>query len=543
MQNKITATILVFILTTCCYIYSLLPSLGWGDGAKLQNEAVSGASFVIAEMPPDEFSPDSFIFSKVGVAAWDHPLYIVLGHLLVKALPFVGSLWLVNLISAMFGAASVTLVFLLLMRLTKSIPASLYASLSLAVSHTFWWHSSTPEVYTLFVFLLLVSFYLFDKFEETKDKKLLVLSAAFLGLAASTHVLAFLAMPALGAYYLIRYRDIRISAVKELAFPLLGFLGGFSVYIVQFIRMSANFPLNEIMGPVVGSTFLSQLLTLTPALLGESLLKYIFFLTVQFGPVGLFFGAFGIREIFRAQNGSLQKIVFSFIVFALFGIFYRVTDQFTFFITSYIFWVMFMGIGSDSALRLLPRTMHFPLLGLLGLLLLATPFFYTALPNLAARYGFNDDSLGIPKIGTDVRNGLAYYIDPNKRGNYDAYEFGSRTIMNLEAGAVVIAEWYTDTDEYFIFRYLTQVEPIRPDVTVVGWATEDPFYFDAQLALEVIEDSFPTRPVYLASLSDRFYAASSLVDEYCIVPENNLYRLYERTDDALRCLGIESVTE
>jgi hypothetical protein len=543
VQNKKTASFLIFILTIGFYIFTLLPSLAWGDGAKLQNEAVSGESFVIAEMSPDKFSPDPFIFSKVGVAAWDHPLYIVLGHLLIQALPSVEPLWLVNLVSAIFGAASVTLLFLLVMRFTNSITASLYASLSLAVSHTFWWHSSTPEVYTLFIFLLLVSFYLFDKFERTDNKKLLVYSAVFLGMAASTHVLAFLAMPALGAYHLIRHRDIRISTLKKLTIPLLGFLGGFSLYIIQFIRMSANFPLREIMGPVVGSTFLSQLITLTPALLGESLLSYIFFLTVQFGPVGLFFGAFGIREIFRAHDRSLQKIVFSFIVFFLFGIFYRVTDQFTFFITSYIFWAMFMGIGSDSALRLLPRKMHFPLLGLLGLLLLATPFFYTSLPNLAARYGLDDDSIGIPKIGTDVRNGLAYYINPNKRGDYDAYEFGSQAIMNLEPNAVVIAEWYTDTDEYFIFRYFTKVSPIRRDVTVVGWATEDPFSFDSQLALDVVEDSFPSRPVYLASLSDRFYAASKLVDEYCIVPENKLYRLYERTDDSLQCLGIESVTE
>jgi hypothetical protein len=543
VQNKKTASFLIFILTIGFYIFTLLPSLAWGDGAKLQNEAVSGESFVMAEMSPDEFAPDPFIFSKVGVAAWDHPLYIVLGHLLVKTLPFVEPLWLVNLVSAIFGAASVTLLFQLVMRFTDSILSSLYASLSLAVSHTFWWHSSTPEVYTLFVFLLLVSFYLFDKFERTNDKKLLVHGAIFLGLAASTHVLAFLMMPALGAYYFIWHRDIRISTLKKLAIPLVGFLGGFSLYIVQFIRMSANFPLGEIMGPVVGSTFLSQLITLTPALLGESLLGYAFFLTIQFGPVGLIFGVLGIREIFHAHDKSLQKIVFSFIVFFLFGIFYRVTDQFTFFITSYIFWAMFMGIGSDSALRLLPRKMHFPLLGLLGLLLLATPFFYTALPNLAARYGLNDDSLGIPKIGTDIRNGLAYYITPNKRGDYDAQNFGEQTILNLAPNAVVIAEWYTDTDEYFIFRYFTKVDPIRTDVTIVGWATEDPFYFDSQFVLDVIEDSFPSRPVYLASLSDRFYAASKLVDEYCIIPENNLYRLYGRTGDNLNCLGIESVTE
>ena len=84
---------------------------------------------------------------------------------------------------------------------------------------------------------------------------------------------------------------------------------------------------------------------------------------------------------------------------------------------------------------------------------------------------------------------------------------------------------------------------MRPDVTVLGWPTEDPFYFDSQLALKAIKDAFPTRPVYLASLSDRFYVASELIKEYCIVPENNLYRLYPNGDTTHSCLGIDSADQ
>jgi len=307
--------------------------------------------------------------------------------------------------------------------------------------------------------------------------------------------------------------------------------------------MSANFPLNEIMGPVVGSTFLSQVETLSPILLGESLLSYLFFLTVQFGPVGLVLGGVGIRKVFRDKDFASRKVVFSFIVFALFGIFYRVTDQFTFFIASYLFWAMLMGLGSDHALGLLPGKKRFLLPVTLGLLLLATPFFYVALPRLAGKYGINDDFIGIPKVGIGVRNGLAYYMNPYKRGDYSAYSFGEGTLLNLAPDSVVIAEWYTDTDEYFIFRYFTKIKKFRPDVSVIGWATQDPFSFDSRLALDVIEDSFPERPVYLASLSDKFYAASKLVEMYCILPENNLYRLYQKDNNSLQCLEGDSVTE
>jgi len=540
--SKKLSTILIFVLTASFYTYTLLPSLAWGDGTKLQSEAISGESFVLAEMPSDEFTSDPFIFSRVGVAAWDHPLYIVLGHTLVRTFPFFDALWMVNLISAIFGAASVALVFLVTQRFTNSLLASVYASLSLAVSHTYWWHSSTPEVYTLFVFLLLMSFYLFDQFERTNNSTPLFFSAFFLGLAASTHVMAFLAMPALGLYFLFS-GSLRTSNLKKLVMPAIAFLIGFSLYILQFIRMSTNFPLSEIMGPVIGSTFLSQLGTFSPILLGESLLYYIFFLTVQFGPVGLLLGSFGIRKVVIDKDLKLRKVMFSFIVFALFGIFYRVTDQFTFFIASYIFWALLMGIGLDYAFKLLPEKMRVPFSVILGILLIATPFFYNSLPRLAEKNGINDDFIGIPNIGTGVRDGLAYYINPYKRGDTSAYDFGKETISNLEPDSIVIAEWYTDTDEYFIFRYFTKINKLRSDVIVVGWANQDPFYFDSQLVLDMIEDSFPKHPIYLASLSDKFYAASKLVETFCVVPENNLYRLYEKEKNNLQCLGSESITE
>lgn len=544
MPNNKLSAFLVFVLTAIFYTYTLLPSLAWGDGIKLQSEAISGESFVLAEMPANEFTPDAFIFSKVGVAAWDHPLYIVIGHLFIKAFHAFDSLWLINFMSAIFGAASVALIFLLSHRFTESLLAACYASFSLAFSHTFWWHSSTPEVYTLLIFLLLASFYLFDQYERNNNSSLFF-SGFFLGLAASNHLLAFLIIPALGLYYLSsgRFRNLNYSNYKNIGMPVIAFLAGFSLYIIQFIRMSANFPLNEIMGPIIGSTFLSQLVTLSPLLLGKSILTYILFLTVQFGPVGLILGGFGIRKISQHKDFRLRKIIFSFIVFALFGIIYRVTDQFTFFITSYIFWTMLMGIGLKYALSLLPKNRRVLISGIIGILLVATPFLYTILPRIADRYGLNDATVGIPKIGTGVRDGLAYYINPNKREDTGAYDFGIETISNLPPNSVVIAEWYTDTDEYFILRYFAKIKKIRSDVTVVGWENQDPFNFDSQQALEVVRYTLSDYPVYLASLSDKFYAASKLIEMYCILPENNLYRIHKKENNTHQCLGSDSVTE
>ncbi|HSM72048.1 MAG TPA: DUF2723 domain-containing protein [Anaerolineales bacterium] len=535
MKTKLFS-FLVFTLAIAFYIHTLSPSLAWGDGTRLQSEAISGESIILAEMTPKAFTPDPFVFSKVGVTAWDHPLYIVLGHLLVKALPSVDSLWLVNLISAIFGAASVVLVFQLCHRQTNSLLASGYAAFALAVSHTFWWHSSTPEVYTLFIFLLLLSYFYLDQFERSNSTAHAALAAFFLGLSASNHILAFLAFPALGSYFLFsrKLTDLKTIELEKLVWPFFGFLLGFSLYIIQFIRITRNLPLDEIAGPIVGSTFFSGL-SLSPLLLAESLLKYLLFLILQFGPLGIILGVIGMR--------SSRKALSFYIVYMLFGVFYRVSDQFAFFLTSHVFFVFLMGIGLHHIFNTWDKKPRFILTSILLLTIVLTPPFYRSLPTLADNFGMDDDFLDIPKVGVGVRNGLAYYIDPYKRGDYEAYDFGTQTLHDLPPDAIVIAEWYTDTDEYFVLRHFTKVEGLRPDVTVLGWMTVPPASFDPQLVWEVIEESLPEHPVYIASLSERFYASSELIEMYCILPENNLYRLYQRGDEDLQCMGIEAITD
>ncbi|HEY5730274.1 MAG TPA: DUF2723 domain-containing protein [Anaerolineales bacterium] len=529
-------SILVFVLTTAFYIYTLSPSLAWGDGVRLQSEVISGESVILSEMPRDKFSPDPFIFSKVSVTAWDHPLYIMFGHLLVKAFPSIDSLWLVNLISAVFGAASITLVFHLCHRLTNSLLASSYAALALAVSHTFWWHSSTPEVYTLFISLLLVSYSFFDAFEKSNKSLYLFLASFFLGLSASNHILAFLAFPALGLYFVLSKKiRFRISNWGKTILAFLGLPIGFSLYAIQFIRITRSFPINEIAGPIVGSTFFSSL-SLSPLVLLESFAKYLLFLFLNFGPLGIVLGVIGM------PIGN-KKIISLYIVYMLFGIFYRVSDQFAFFQTSHVFFAFLIGIGLNHIFISWDKKPRLILIFILFLAIILTPPFYHSLPTLADKFGVDDTSLDIPKVGTDVRNGLAYYIDPYKRGDYEAYDFGTQTLSDLPPNAIVIAEWYTDTDEYFVLRYFNKVEGIRPDVTVLGWMTSAPASFNSQLVLDEIEESFPQRPIYMASLSERFYASSKLIEMYCIVPKNNLYRLHPKYVQDIQCLGIDSVTD
>ena len=100
MRTRILV-VLLFLAVLAFYIVTLQPSLAWGDGIRLQREVVTAESFILAEMVEPalsevervDFADDPLPFARLGVAAWDHPLYVMLGHTLLRALPAVYNLW------------------------------------------------------------------------------------------------------------------------------------------------------------------------------------------------------------------------------------------------------------------------------------------------------------------------------------------------------------------------------------------------------------------------------------------------------------------
>ena len=522
------------------YILTLQPSLAWGDGGRLQQEVVTAESFILAEIAGPalseveqvDFADDPLPFARLGVAAWDHPLYVMLGHTLLRALPAVYNLWLVNFISALFGAGAISLLFLLCARHTQSNSASLLAALALAVSHTFWWHAVTPEVYTLFAFLLLLAIYCFDTYEQNGRFIYLFASALALGLGIANHLLAGLAIPALILYLLLarkRRRDFPLKAV-QIVWLIIGFLLGFAPYLLQLLRLLRTFSLAEVMGTAVGSTFLQGSTALSPALLGQSAISYLIFLFYQFLLVGVLLGVYGWLAGRRPYPALWNKAAAFYLVYLTFGLFYRVSDQFAFFLGAHIFWAVAIGLGiAQLQVKVWPDRSRL-LAAALVLPLLLMPLFYDAAPDLLRRLGINEEVFGVPQVGSGVRDGLAYYTNPNKRGDVAADAFGLQVLANLPQESVVLAEWYTDTDEYFVLRYFMAVDGLRPDVTLVTWTTQNPFSFDSDQALQVVAEELPHRPVYLASLSEEFYDAPTLLAEYCIVPEDLLYRVYPQDD-------------
>lgn len=151
---------LAFLGTLAIYAWGAAPSVLDGDPAELQTIAVAG-----------------------GVAhPSGYPLYVLASRLGVVLLP--GDLaHRANLISAIFGAASVATLAALAFELGLAGPAALAAGILLGAGFNFWAASLRAEVYTLSVFVLLLAWWRTAIALSTGAPRHRLLAAALLGLA------------------------------------------------------------------------------------------------------------------------------------------------------------------------------------------------------------------------------------------------------------------------------------------------------------------------------------------------------------------------
>jgi hypothetical protein len=142
-----------------------------------------------------------------------HPLYLLLGKLFTF-LPLGGVSYRLNLLSALFGALTVFLLYLGLLQLFKLTAgrenkiAAAALALSVGFSYLFWSHVVIPEVHALFLAEIALALWFVFKWLEDKQEKWLDGCCLVLGLAqatiifnAGTVVLGFLAF-----FFLYRVR-------------------------------------------------------------------------------------------------------------------------------------------------------------------------------------------------------------------------------------------------------------------------------------------------------------------------------------------------
>ena len=126
-----------------------------------------------------------------------YPLFVLLG-IIANSLPFTATAaWKIGLISAVFGAGTVLLLYAVLTLLTKRIVLGLVGSLTLAFFYLFWLQAEVVEVFTLTAFFFMLLFFLSIRYRETLAKKYIYFISLFLGLSFANHEITVIVVPSL----------------------------------------------------------------------------------------------------------------------------------------------------------------------------------------------------------------------------------------------------------------------------------------------------------------------------------------------------------
>jgi len=182
---------MVFFLSLVFYLIHLAPEAIWGDSS-------------------------SYLFRydrPLGYGPRDYPVFYLFLRLAIKAMWFWEPARVANFASALFGAAAVSMVWLVIHQVTEgSKTASWAGSVSLAVAHTFWMYSEQAETKTLFCLILASILACIVDLKKRTDLRL-TLAGLLFGVGLLHHRLLFVSLPALMLIVLFQYKQLTVRSV------------------------------------------------------------------------------------------------------------------------------------------------------------------------------------------------------------------------------------------------------------------------------------------------------------------------------------------
>jgi hypothetical protein len=168
----------------------------------MQLDVMFGGSTYWSFDEAKQVATDGLPFDRLGAAAWDHPLYVMMAQGFI-ALPFAEPLYAINLMSAFFGVLAIAIVFTINLDLVGNPWIALLGSLTLAVAHTFWFHSVTSENYTLHLFFMSLLILLALRWARDQQVANLALFMSIAGLGLANHIMLALTVAPLFIFLIV----------------------------------------------------------------------------------------------------------------------------------------------------------------------------------------------------------------------------------------------------------------------------------------------------------------------------------------------------
>lgn len=463
MRRDILAGTAVFVLSFSAYVFTLCPTIYWEDSAAF-----------------------CAVHSLLGIPhSPGFPVYIILGRLFTL-LPFAGSAFYSNLMSAFWGSAALSMLFLLILEIQRqtrldrwlSKLTAITAVLFLGFSSSFWLQAIRAEVYSLNIFFSLVLTFLVLKWRRSSsasnEAKALLLFFFILGLSLTNHPLLIITLiPGFLLFILLKDYSVLLSP-KRLILLAIFFLLGMSVYLYLPIR-SGLLPAINWGKPDSWSNLSAYLLRTSQSGGSSSALDIPYlnrlwfnlsFPVDQFGLPLFWLGVVGAVSMFKSSRSAL------FLTFAVFGLnvltatwaadfSVRNYDLLGYLLPSLCMFTIWFALGLRAVLAWMLKEAR---------IINSAPQkdIFKTLTHLAAYTAFLVVLLlPVFQLGKNVKQ-------CNKRSQIWAHTYASRTLNSVEKNALILVG---DDNTLTSLWYLNLSENRRPDVKILSMsALTNPAY-------------------------------------------------------------------
>ena len=321
---------------------------------------------------PGDAGEFQFAAWRLGLAhPTGYPLYLLLGwgwqHLL--ALVGISPATAMNSLSALFGAAGVGLLYLLMVRWTPGAPAlrrvvGVYSAVLLGINFTYWSQALIAEVYTLHVVLVLLLLLATQNLAHAPAPRHLLAVALLAGLALTHHALSLLLLPALALYLLLTWTRADWQRLSLGSWLLALFVGLLPLLLYLYIPLRSGPDASPWYHQSLGAATLTLYEPSWPAfwrfVSGQSIAvgfrngadglaqlpTAVWLWHYHFGWVGLLLMALGLFWLARTRRTAILIATLAYVLLQQsFNLFYNIGDILVYYIPLYLIGAIWAGFG------------------------------------------------------------------------------------------------------------------------------------------------------------------------------------------------------
>ncbi len=488
--------ILVFAAAAALYVASCAPGPVWQDSGVIQYRVWHND-----------------IEGKLGLAL-SHPLFYIIA-IVAKYAPLGEFGYRVNLTTALISALAVANLFLLLTLWLRSTLPAVVGALSLALSHTFWWHAVIPETYNLSMALLFFELIILLQCARTGRVTWLYALAFVNGLAIANHMLASIPLACYLILVVVLLVRRRITGKNILVMALLWIIAAlpYEYLIVRDILHRGDF-WSTMSSAAFGKSYKADVLNTSVP--GRIVKENLMWMALNFPTPNVLLAFVGISALHRASPKRwFARIILALLVlFLLFAFRYTIVDRYAFFIPFYCIVSILIAVGACSVLARRRRKS-------LGRVIVALCFLtipaYIAAPKAAKWLGITSGrDRKIP-----YRNDYTYFLRPWKTGCRSAERFAGEALGVVDPNAVIFADSTTAPP----LLYDQEVNAKRCDVKIIsliGTSAGAPDFNE-----RTVDKLLAERAIYVVSPVRRYYP--ELLHERCdFEPAGVIYRAVPR---------------